>query len=95
MVKKENRQYRLVLGLEDESDLYFLLDILYERHFWAPFHVTKTQLKKDYKIDIPFPKNVVFDKILLISSFSQDNLKDFAQYITHSTELNAYVSSIF
>lgn len=92
--KNGKRQLRLVVGLEDASDLDFVLELLADLEIWAPHHITKKEIFDIYGVQLPFPKNVSYQKLLLISSYEKAKLLHFISEL-HQFEINAYASPIF
>lgn len=84
----------MVVGLEDASDLEFVLEQLAELGIWAPHHITKKEILDTYGVHLPFPQNVTYEKLLLISSYEKKDLLRFISELNH-TEINAYASPIF
>lgn len=92
--KNEKRQFRLVVGLEDASDLEFVLELLADFGIWAPHHITKKEILDTYGVHLPFPKNIYYPELLLVSSYERNQLVVFISEL-HRAEVNAYASPIF
>lgn len=92
-MQKKEKQFRLVLGLADESDLDSILYILLESDIWAPVRMTKEELKEEYDFH-SLPEHFDYQPILLIGSYRKDVLFHFIEKIRHE-DLNIFISSIF
>ena len=96
MLKREKKQSRLVIGLEERNndEEQSILEIAYDLDIWSPLCPTREDLRNLYKFPDEFPKNINFDVFYLFSCRESGKLFRLKEEISRQ-EINCFISSIF